>query len=70
MSEEMTKEDLLNMKLPVQKKLDGDLFVRRVFGGWIYTEYVWNIPEDHCEGVSQCFVPEEINVYAKVNILS
>lgn len=65
MSKEITKEDLLNMKLHEEKSVPCKLYdvtVRRVFGGWIYTTIVWDNQTDTAASSSMCFVPEVINV--------
>jgi len=67
MSEEITKEDLLNMKLHEVKDVPCnayDLTVRRVFGGWIYIIVGWDTQTDSLSSSSMCFVPESINVDA------
>ena len=66
----MTKEDLLKMKLHEEKKVASDLYVRRVFGGWIYTHFIWNMSEDTPMTVSQCFVPESLLVIETSSLTS
>jgi len=64
----MTREELLNMGLHATIILpckSHDVIVRRVFGGWIYTESAWCNETDNMTSAAMCFVPEEINVYTK-----
>ena len=63
----MTKEDLLNMELHEEIYIqcaDHDVIIRRVFGGWIYTDSWFNTQTDSMDAISTCFVPEVINVEA------
>lgn len=66
MSEEITKEDLMSMKLHEEKELRKGLVVIRVFGGWIYTTYILDLSADIPVSASQCFVPEVINVQGDI----
>ena len=72
----MTKEELFNMELhenkrieesPEIQKLDKGLMsakmvkyldVRRVWGGWIYSAYLWDASNNTPGSISQCFVPQ------------
>jgi hypothetical protein len=58
----MTEEELLAMPLHEVHKLTKWLTIRRVVGGWIYTEYS-NIVEDGVGptqiAMSNVFVPED-----------
>ena len=56
----MTKEELLNMKLHEEVKIKTRFCVTRVLGGWIYC-----VIRDTM--TSSCFVPEEININAKIH---
>lgn len=63
----MDKEELLKMKLHEVKDVpcaSHDIAVRRVFGGWIYTNIFWDNETDKGVSSSMCFVPEVINVEA------
>lgn len=67
MSEEITKEDLLNMKLHEEKDVPcswADAYMVRVFGGWVYKTVLWDLEKDVPVSCSECFVPEVINVEA------
>lgn len=68
MSDEIIKEELLNMKLHETRDVPcktHDVTVRRVFSGWIYTESGWNHEIDSLEVLSMCFVPESVNINVK-----
>ena len=65
----MTKDELLKMDLHEVKSIpckSHDVTVMRVFGGWIYTSTAWDLDRDILTSSSMCFVPEVIDVYAKV----
>ncbi len=69
MSEQITKEELLEMKLHEIKKVPCefcDVNVRRVFGGWIYTSVAWDSDRDIMTSSSMCFVPKVINVEGQI----
>ena len=65
----MTKDELLNMDLHEVKSIpckSHDVTVMRVFGGWVYSNLGWDNQMDILTSSSMCFVPEVVDVYAKV----
>lgn len=65
----LEKRALFGMELHEIKSVpckSHDIDVMRVIGGWVYTQIGWDTENDRLISSSSCFVPESLNVYAKV----
>lgn len=52
----MTEVDLLKMPLHTHRKIDNNLTVYRVLGGWLYESYIATGVGGYC--ISTTFVPQ------------